>query len=221
MRSLRLRPLARCLICALLPALAAQAALDWQPQQVELHATTADEQVVARYTFTNKGDSPERIGRVQTGCDCAKAEYPESVIAPGASGELTVNFHVGNRVGRQMRSIEVHTVSDEGKPTRLGLTVNIEELLVVRPRLVFWKLEQASESKTVTLRASRQGAVKILSATCVGDGFACRLGPEEEGGARSLTVSAPAKASLRQGHVLITYSFEGRTLETMVYLALR
>lgn len=195
--------------------------MEWHPQQLELQATTADDHVVARYTFTNRGSSPERIASVQTGCDCAKGEYPAGIIPPGSSGELTVRFHVGNRIGRQARSIEVHTVADEGKPTRLGLTVNIEELLVVRPRLVFWKLDQAAESKTVTLRASRPGAVRILSATCVGEGFACQLGPEQDGGTRTLTVSAPAKANLRQGHVLITYSFEGRTLETMVYLALR
>lgn len=60
------------------------------------------------FGFTNKGNKPLHIKKVQSSCGCAKAEYTRGNIAPGARGEIVVEYDAG-MLGTFSKYVEVYT----------------------------------------------------------------------------------------------------------------
>ncbi|MGQ1927963.1 DUF1573 domain-containing protein [Ornithobacterium rhinotracheale] len=71
-------------------------------QEISFEKETIDYGEVAKgsngervFTFTNTGDKPLIIRKVQTSCGCTAAEYPKptDVIAPGQKGQIKVRYN--------------------------------------------------------------------------------------------------------------------------------
>ncbi|QAR30488.1 DUF1573 domain-containing protein [Ornithobacterium rhinotracheale] len=71
-------------------------------QEITFEKETIDYGEVAKgangervFVFTNTGDKPLIIKKVQTSCGCTAAEYPKptEVIAPGAKGQIKVRYN--------------------------------------------------------------------------------------------------------------------------------
>ena len=60
------------------------------------------------FGFTNKGNKPLHIKKVETSCGCAKATYTRGNIAPGERGEITVEYDAG-MLGTFNKYVEVYT----------------------------------------------------------------------------------------------------------------
>ncbi len=58
------------------------------------------------FEFTNIGDKPIIITRVQSSCGCTIAKKPEKPIMPGKKGKITVSYAT-NRLGGFHKSITV------------------------------------------------------------------------------------------------------------------
>jgi len=66
------------------------------------------------FKFTNKGNAPLKIERVQTSCGCTGATVGDKTeYKKGESGEIRVNFQTQGRSGQQEKSIFVFSNDPE------------------------------------------------------------------------------------------------------------
>jgi hypothetical protein len=62
------------------------------------------------YRFTNTGKSPLLITQVNPSCGCTTAkDWPQNPIAPGESGQISVEFNSTGNSGKVDKSISVLT----------------------------------------------------------------------------------------------------------------
>lgn len=70
--------------------------------------------VTATFNFTNVGNAPFIINRVQTSCGCTAAEYPKKPVLPGEKGVIKVVYNTEGRVYPFNRKITIFSnVADE------------------------------------------------------------------------------------------------------------
>ena len=60
------------------------------------------------FVFTNIGDQPIIIERIQSSCGCTVPKKPEGPIMPGEKGEIKVSYAT-NRVGGFSKSITIYS----------------------------------------------------------------------------------------------------------------
>src|SRR4051812_42893330 len=71
---------------------AAHAELKWDNPEQTFTAKPAERIVVAKYRFTDTGDTPVTIDSVRTSCGCTTASLPRKEYQPGESGEIEARF---------------------------------------------------------------------------------------------------------------------------------
>lgn len=59
------------------------------------------------FTFTNKGDAPLVINRVQAACGCTTPTWTKEPILPGKKGTVTAAYNPQNRPGSFIKTITV------------------------------------------------------------------------------------------------------------------
>ncbi|MGK7390484.1 MAG: DUF1573 domain-containing protein [Candidatus Cyclobacteriaceae bacterium M2_1C_046] len=76
------------------------------------------------FTFENTGNEPLIITNVQVTCGCTATEWPRDPIAPGQSGDITIQFDSTGKIGRQNKVITV--VSNAlNRQNRVTIVTNI------------------------------------------------------------------------------------------------
>ncbi|WP_166384561.1 MULTISPECIES: DUF1573 domain-containing protein [unclassified Polaribacter] len=65
------------------------------------------------FVFSNIGDEPIVISRIQSSCGCTIPKKPEAPIMPGEKGEIKVSYDT-NRLGGFSKSITVFSNAKEG-----------------------------------------------------------------------------------------------------------
>ena len=65
------------------------------------------------FVFSNVGDEPIVISRIQSSCGCTIPKKPEAPIMPGEKGEIKVSYDT-NRLGGFSKSITVFSNAKEG-----------------------------------------------------------------------------------------------------------
>jgi len=68
-----------------------------------------DGSVTHVFDFSNKGDAPLVVNRVQASCGCTTPVWTKEPIEPGKTGAITVTYHAGGRPGMFTKSITVYT----------------------------------------------------------------------------------------------------------------
>ncbi len=70
---------------------------------------SAQEGDVVKHTFrfTNSGKAPLVINNAKSTCGCTVPKWPKDPIAPGASGEIAVNFNTKGKKGYQDKPITI------------------------------------------------------------------------------------------------------------------
>lgn len=76
------------------------------------------------FEFTNTGESPLVITSAKGSCGCTVPEYPNTPIAPGATGVIKVSFDSNGRPGQNDKTvtIDANTVP---RTTVLKITSNV------------------------------------------------------------------------------------------------
>ncbi|HET6245675.1 MAG: DUF1573 domain-containing protein [Bacteroidetes bacterium] len=82
-----------------------------------------------KFKFTNTGNNPLIIENATGSCGCTVPEYPKEPIAPGAQGEITVEYSPGKQQGAQSKTVTI-TANTEPKQTMLTISANVEEVPV-------------------------------------------------------------------------------------------
>jgi len=68
-----------------------------------------DGKVTHVFNFTNKGNSPLVVSRVQASCGCTTPTWTKEPIEPGKRGSITVTFNPSGRPGSFSKSITVYS----------------------------------------------------------------------------------------------------------------
>ncbi len=133
------------------------------------------------FEFENKGDQTVEIQQVKTSCGCTTAELNQKVYQPGDSGEITGTFSIGNRLGKQKKTVTLFT-DNLGQPEiKLSIEVEIPKFLSIKPGLVYWHQSSTPEPKAIYLQAYDE-SVTIQNVECNSDFFSAKLsGPNEIG----------------------------------------
>lgn len=76
----------------------------------------ADEGTVVKHVFkfTNTGSEPLVISNAKGSCGCTVPTWPKQPVAPGAKGEISVEFNTKGKPGRQSKQV---TVTANTNPT--------------------------------------------------------------------------------------------------------
>jgi len=126
-----------------------QAELVWEKTFITLKAKPNDTVLRAVYKFKNNSAQPVSIEKVKSSCSCTTASTNKKVYAAGESGKVTAVFTIGDRVGSQRKTITVQT--DDKATSILILQANIPQVLKIHPRMVFWKVGEGTQPKTMNI----------------------------------------------------------------------
>lgn len=143
----------------------AEAALEWENPVAELHPEISDETAVAHFKYKNTGDKPVTIKSVRPSCGCTTAAPPTKPIAPGESGEIMATFHIGDRTGAQIKTIQVLTDANDTSTT-LTLRATVPRVLVLTPTFLYWPSNQPIEPKTIEVKIGGDFPVTKLALQC-------------------------------------------------------
>ena len=78
---------------------------------------------VRQFEFTNTGEAPLIISRVQSSCGCTIPKKPEGPIDPGATGVIEVKYDT-KRIGPFRKTISVYSnASDMPTPIKIKGTI--------------------------------------------------------------------------------------------------
>jgi hypothetical protein len=61
------------------------------------------------FSFTNKGDAPLVVSRVQASCGCTNPVWTKDPIEPGKTGSISVTYNTAGRPGVFTKTITVFT----------------------------------------------------------------------------------------------------------------
>jgi hypothetical protein len=146
-----------------------------------LRPKPGDENAVATFKYSNKGDKPIRITNVKSSCGCTVPALKKNDVAPGESGEITATFNIGNRTGTQVKTVAVQT-DDPAQPMHnLVLKAVIPEMLQVQPAFVYWETGEAVKPKTITVRAGKDVAVGTVAVTSSSPDFSTKVEKRDGG----------------------------------------
>lgn len=95
-----------------------------------------------KFTFTNTGKSPLIITNAKGSCGCTVPTWPKEPIAPGATGEIEVQFNSGTKKGPQTKTV---TLTANTVPNTKVLTITAQ----IQP-----KPEEASSTTTPAATSS-------------------------------------------------------------------
>jgi hypothetical protein len=158
-----IRSLALCLSLFFACVAPAFAQLKWESKEQTFAPSPLATQVVAKYRFTNIGNSVVTIKDVRTSCGCTTAVPKKWDYAPGESGEIEAIYQLAGHVGHHEKWIFVSTSSAPGDPMLLRLIVDIPTALTIEPEFVIWTVGGQPEPKTIRITVADQFPAKIIS----------------------------------------------------------
>jgi Protein of unknown function (DUF1573) len=149
----------------LLCTLPLRASLTWENKEADLHPSITDKEAVAHFKYKNTGEQPVKIMTVKPSCGCTTAAPPNEPVAPGASGEITATFHIGDRVGPQTKTIHVTTDEPGDQVTTLTLKADVPKLLEVTPMFLYWSKAQPITPRSITAKIGGDFPITKLDVT--------------------------------------------------------
>lgn len=84
---------------------------------------TEGEMVSHTYKFTNTGNEPLVLSDAKGSCGCTVPKWPREPIAPGQSGEITVEFNSKAKVGKRNQKV---TITANTNPPQSFITLTGE-----------------------------------------------------------------------------------------------
>ena len=125
------------------------------------------EEVSHEFAFTNQGNGPLRIGRVQSTCGCTAAIATQGEIAPGESGVISITFRSGRMRSRVTKHIYVESNDPLEPRATLTVTGEVKEEVEVVPRGIYIGTVLVGETleRSVVIRPVDVESLEIVSVT--------------------------------------------------------
>ncbi len=126
------------------------AQLAWTRTAIDEKAKFGQKEVQAEFTFVNQGSEAVTITKTETSCGCTVANLEKKTYEPGEEGTLGVIFDVGQRVGKQVKRIQVNTdESNNAEGYKLVLSVDIPQAIELKPRVLTWRRGSEATTKEI------------------------------------------------------------------------
>lgn len=77
------------------------------------------------YKFKNTGSNPLMISKITVGCGCTSPSFSKEPIAPGAEGEVVLEFNSDNKPGHQEKNAIIHS-NAEMESMSIGFTAEVK-----------------------------------------------------------------------------------------------
>lgn len=77
------------------------------------------------FKFKNTGKEPLIIASAKGSCGCTVPEYPKEPIAPGAEGQIHVEFNSKGKPNKQTKTVTINANTDPN-PTRLTIKADVK-----------------------------------------------------------------------------------------------
>ncbi len=155
----------------------ANAQLQWEQKELDLHPTFTDTTAVAHFKYENVGKTPIHFNAVRTSCGCTAAKPAKDDVAPGEKGEITATLQIGDRVGLQQKSVTVETNDPKSPTTILQLKANIPPLLELKPAFVFWDSAEPLNPKTIDVVVPKESPVTKVTVTSSDPAITAKIAP--------------------------------------------
>jgi hypothetical protein len=167
----------------------AHAELKWDQTTLELHPTYGEKEAVGHFKYQNIGQTPVKLKSVTTSCGCTVPKWQKEEIGPGAKGEITATFSIGNRVGTQVKTVTVQTDEPSSQPTALTLKAVLPEGLTLIPSFVYWKVGEKAGGKTILVTAGKDYLAKKIEVQTSTPQFGATVEPVKGGGSWKILVT--------------------------------
>ena len=173
----------------------------WENPEQTFTAKPLDKFIVAKFRFTNVGNTSLKITDLRPSCGCTTAFLEKKEYAPGESGEIEARFKFDGRLGHQEKWIVVTTDWVPPQPTILRFAVNIPEAISIRPELVMWRVGDQLKPKMVRIVVPDEIPAKVVSVQADNTSVKVELreirpGKELEVKVTPTTTSQPGSATL-------------------------
>lgn len=147
---MNLRSILLCITALCLLSLSASASvLIWDQTEVRVDMKPDQTEAKASYTVTNNGDETLRIARVKTSCGCTGSVIDRKILEPGESTEIRATFNKGKRKGKNHSKLDVYLDSQPDAVATLHFIINIPELIVAQPRVIYWNSRNTKSPRTI------------------------------------------------------------------------
>lgn len=97
----------------------------FEETEFDFGTVTEGEKVSHTFAFTNDGDEPLILSNAKGSCGCTVPKWPREPIAPGESGEVTVEFNSKNKKGKRNQKVTI-TANTNPPQTFLFLKGQVE-----------------------------------------------------------------------------------------------
>lgn len=180
---------------------------------LELSLPVDVHQASASFPFINAGESPIRILRIDTECDCSYAFASPDRLAFGQSGEVVLQFRARKRHGTE--TIRATVVTDGGGSHDISVITKLKSYIEADPESLVWKKDEAREPKEFTIRSTGLGKLRFTKATATSGAQADLISDGTHQMIR-VQVTPPAGKKPFRGGVLLIAAVE-ETGETKMY----
>ncbi len=97
-----------------------QTTIKFDEENFDFGTVNEGDHVVHVFKFKNTGANPLIISNARGSCGCTIPTWPKDPVAPGASGEIKVDFNTAGKPGNQSKRV---TVVANTNPTETFITV--------------------------------------------------------------------------------------------------
>lgn len=214
-------PFFRSLALALTCGLSGTSAALFPQPEATVQAQPGDSSTQHSFAFQNDRAQPVVIRQIKTSCGCSAATADQKTYAPGAKGEVQLDFKFGDRVGLQEKKAYVY-LEGETEPVVLTLHVEIPKPIAVTPRLVFWRLGEPAEAKAVTLQLAGMPGWQIKAVRPASAKFSAEFAPDTVPGVYRIKITPSATNTRTTSFVTLDLAGpDARTLTERVHAAIR
>lgn len=128
---------------------------------LQLSPRPEDSEVEGDFTFTNKGDKPVRIVRLESSCSCLEAALNKSLYEPGEKGKGHAKFKVSSFTGKHEKVLHVYTDDPVSPDVIFNVVIDIPVIVSVEPKLVQWLLGDKPEPKEFTVKMTGKDPIHL------------------------------------------------------------
>ena len=132
------------------------------------------------FRFTNNSESPVKILKITTNCNCTKARADREIYLPNESGEISGEFEIGSRTGMQSKKIFVETDDPQNPKIVLSLNLDIPLLAEFRPKMLLWQMGSELSPKKVRIDTAREYAARIVDVASKNPNFKIEFAPQNQ-----------------------------------------
>lgn len=180
------------LIVGLSVPVAAGAGLQPVERIFDFGAVGIDYLVYHNFEFINRDSVPIRIDSAYVNCDCSKVWILDSVIAPGDTGRIKLQFTTKDYYGRTSKAMQVYTNSDFTPHLECFYLSTIGQWLMgIRPNPVSVFFLPGAAPKEIKIGNPALDGVKIIGVESYNDWVTVEVSEEsaDKGDMLGLTVT--------------------------------